>query len=145
MKKILKIIPIIICLLIIWLGIIFYPNFYYKYIAKEGNTEKVNIVQIKSSYYTEEDYENVVNETLNRFKEFKDCTLEQISYVGDELNNSNINWAKDNDKDEVITLILSFKTGKHAQGLNHNSQYTSYNMIFARNKGEDWTFITSGY
>lgn len=145
-----KTILIIICVVLIFCilqCVIFFPELYNKFLTKDGDTSKVNIIPIESDYYSTDDFNEAVNIVLKEFKKFKGCTLEKIEYIGDKQNNKEIHWAKDNDKEEAITLILSFKTGKfnEVEGLNSNSYYSSYHMILIRNKDERWILVASGY
>ncbi len=113
-----------------------------------GNIKNVTINEVSSNIYSKKDIENAIDTTLKYFKKnFKGCTLTEISYIGDELSDEFEEWQKQYQKDEVIILISSFdvdSTGGDGS-LNPNSTYKRWQWILARDKGKNWVHMDHGY
>lgn len=112
-----------------------------------GDTSNVKVDPIKSSIYTDDDYKQAVNVAMSYFhRHFTDCTMTNIRYVGDDMEDAQKEWAKDYDMDEVIILTSDFKTGRHSdKSLDPDSKYTDWQWILARNKGGKWKHKDHGY
>ena len=90
----------------------------------DGNIENVKINEVSSTIYSKKDIDSAIQIIKNEFKsKWGGCTLKEIGYIGDEKNNAYIDWAKRNNKDEVIVLISNFKTDSSVDnGLNPNNE-----------------------
>ena len=113
-----------------------------------GNVTNVKLKVVSSEVYAQEEIENAINIIKNDFKEnWGGCTLNEISYVGDERNDDFIEWAIRNNKEEVIVLTSNFYVGSYAEdiSLNLNSEYNNWNWILVRNKNENWQHIDHGF
>lgn len=112
-----------------------------------GDTSNVKIDPIESSIYSDEDYNQAVNVALNYFHQyFTDCTMTDICYAGDDMEDAMKELADDYGMDQVIILASDFKTGKHCDiSLDPNSKYTDWQWILARNKGGKWKHKDHGY
>lgn len=115
--------------------------------SSSGNTDSVKIDPIDSSIYTEDDYNQAVEVTMDYFKQnFDDCTMTEIRYAGDDMSDAMKEWEKDYGMDEVIILECDFNTGAHCDNsLERNSTYTDWQWILARNKGGKWEHKDHGY
>ncbi len=112
-----------------------------------GNVDNVKINEVSSTLYSKEDIDNAIQTIKNEFKEEWDgCTLKEIGYIGDEKNNTYIDWAKRNNKEEVIVLISNFETDSSVNnGLNPNDEYEDWTWILVRNRNENWKHVDHGY
>lgn len=139
MKKILIGVIILIVILLVGFTVIF---------NKKGDISKVNIISKKSDIYSTNDIDSAIDVTLKYFKEhFTGCSMLEIEYIGDEINNNYIDWAKRNNKEEVIVLISSFNVDSSGGdgSLNPNSKYKGWNWILVRNKNGNWEHVDHGY
>lgn len=139
MKKKLIVAIILIIILIIAIVVIF---------NKKGDISNVNIISKESEIYSKNDIESAINETLRYFKKnFKGCSLLELEYIGDEENNNYIDWARRNNKEQVIVFISSFNVdssgGEHG-ALNPNSKYEDYKFILVRNNNGIWKYVDGG-
>ena len=113
-----------------------------------GNVTNVKIKEVSSEIYSKEEIENAIHIIINDFKDdWGGCTLNEIYYIGDIKNNDFIDWARRNNKEEVIVLTSSFTVSSYAKdkSLNLNSEYNNWNWILIRNKNESWQHIDHGY
>ncbi len=114
-----------------------------------GDVSKVNIsIPSESDLYTTKEIEDAVDVTLDYFKkEFKGCTLTELSYAGDERSANYAEWAQRIGGDEVIVLISSFDVDASGGdgSLNPNSTYTKWMWILARKDGGKWQHVDHGY
>ena len=71
----------------------------------------------------------------------------KIGYIGDEKNGDYIDWAKRNNKTDVIVLVSKFKVDSHGGdgSLNFNSEYDEWEWILVKNKDEEWKHVDHGY
>ena len=140
MKKILIVVIIIFIIMLVTIAVIFYKN---------GDISNVNIILKESEIYSNEDINSAVDIALKYFKKnFKGCSLLEIGYIGDEINNNYSNYAKINNKEEVIVLTSSFNvdsSGGENGELNPNSKYDDWNWILVRNENENWEHVDHGY
>ncbi len=112
-----------------------------------GDTSAVNIENIKSDIYTEDDIKSGINLIKTHFqKNFDGCELRRISYVGDERMDEFKEWQSNYKLDEVIIFETDFFVGEDAEEcFNPNDDYKNWKFILARNKGENWKYMDSGY
>lgn len=115
--------------------------------AGSGNVDNVMTEPIQSKIYSQKDYEQAVNVALSYFsRNFGDCTMTDIRYAGDDMEDSMKEWEKDYGMDQVIILTSDFKTGKHCdKSFDPDSNYTDWQWILARNKGGKWKHKDHGY
>ncbi len=119
------------------------------YYTSPGDVSNVKITSVKSDIYSEEDINSAVDVVKDYFKGFRNCTLQEVGYVGDDEP-----WLSDMqeleekyDVDEVIILISNFYSGEHGEdiGLEPNFPYLNYIWILERNKGGQWEHKSHGY
>ncbi len=114
-----------------------------------GDVSKVSIsIPSESDLYTTKEIEDAIDVTLDYFKkEFKGCTLTELSYAGDETSKDFAEWAQRIDGDEVIVLVSSFDVDASGGdgSLNPNSTYTKWMWILAREEGGKWQHVDHGY
>ena len=79
-------------------------------IGCEGNVSDVKITEYQSETFIEKEIESAIEVAKKYFKkEFKGCTLTEITYAGDEKTADHAEWAERISGDEVIVLISSFE------------------------------------
>ncbi len=114
-----------------------------------GDVSKVSIsIPSESDLYTTKEIEDAIDVTLDYFKkEFKGCTLTELSYAGDETSADFAEWAQRIDGDEVIVLVSSFDVDASGGdgSLNPGSTYTKWMWILAREDGGKWQHVDHGY
>ena len=113
-----------------------------------GNTSHVNIINVPSDIYSEDDIKMAIATITKEFrKDWSGCTLTEIAYGGDERNKDYMDWATRNSADEVIVLISSFDVGFSGGdgSLNTNSTYDDWLWILVRNSGGQWKHVDHGY
>lgn len=108
----------------------------------------VKVTTQDSSIYTKEDIQSAVNVVKKYFrKNFKGCTLNQITYNDtDSLEQIN-NYMPEDSTNESIALFAEFTTdSKGCDGsLNPNETYENYLWVLSRAEGEEWRIINYGY
>ena len=131
-----KIISAILCIMVV-----------FSLSACGGKVSNVKTQEVESSIYSQEDINQAIEVIKNDFKsEWKDCTLQEIYYAGDDYNKGYEDWAARNNADDVIVLLSTFKTGSFAEeGLNKNSTYSKYNWILVRSDDGQWKRVDNGY
>lgn len=113
-----------------------------------GKVSDVKVIEYKSEIYTEEEIEAAIEVAKDYFKkEFKGCTMTEITYAGDEKSADHIEWAERIDGDEVIVLTSSFEVDASGGdgSLNPDSTYTEWMWILARNDDGKWKHVDHGY
>ena len=111
-----------------------------------GNVSNTQIIKVESSVYSDKDINDGIKTVFNYFKkEYKGCKLLNIKYVGDDNNNYD-DWAKRNNKEQSIAFISDYIVydNRKVQSLNEQ-EYTNWNWILVRNKGERWIVVDNGY
>ncbi len=134
MKKMLLFIFALICLILLT--------------ACGGDIGKVRIQTCSSDLYSQEEISDAIETALRHFrKEFKDCTLAEIGYLGDEKIRNYQEFAVRNQADDVIVLVSSFTVGASGGdgSLNPNSVYWDWKWILVRNNGGKWRHVDHGY
>lgn len=113
-----------------------------------GDVSDVEILDCPSEFYTDREIREAIN-TVKRYfkKEFDDCTLTQIAYLGDEGNKVYADDAARYDADEVIVLVSSFDVGPSGGdgSLEPNGTYTKWKWILVRDRGGSWRHVDHGY
>lgn len=116
--------------------------------ACAGNVKGVKIQHYNSEVYTNSEIEDAIDVTLDYFvKEFKGCTLTELSYAGDDELKDYQEFADRNNADDVIVFYSSFDTGKKGGdgSLNPNYTYTGWNWILVRDNGGKWRHVDHRY
>ena len=116
--------------------------------ACAGNVHNVKIEKYKSEIYTNSEIEEAIDVTLDYFvKNFKDCTLTDLSYAGDDELKDYQEFADREKADDVIVFYTSFDTGRKGGdgSLNPNYTYTNWNWILVRDNGGKWRHVDHGY
>ena len=134
MKKIISVVLILVCVLTLS--------------ACGGDVSNVQITDNSSKVYTDEEIKDAIDVTFDYFKkEFKGCTLKEITYIGDDKLSDYQEFAERNNADDVIVLISTFEVGASGGdgSLNPDSTYENWNWILVRNKGENWKHVDHGY
>ena len=115
--------------------------------AKNGNVSNVKNHEVKSEIYTEEEISDAIENIKDYFMvEFKDCTLNELYYIGDEENEKEQQYRNDNEY-EYIVLISSFYVDKsnNEGSLNTDYTYTDWKWILSRRNGGEWSHLDHGY
>lgn len=117
-----------------------------------GNVSNVNVPEVKSNIYSQEDISSAIETIKKEFKaDWKGCTLTEIYYAGDERTKDETEYylvkEKVYDADELIVLLSSFDTDYHGGdgSLNQNDTYDSWNWILVRTNGDKWKHVDHGY
>lgn len=113
-----------------------------------GQVKNVHIQPYESNIYSDHDMQEAIDEIKTYFqKEFDDCILKELTYVGDDSLNQWQEYATRNQKDEVIVFTSTFDVGSHGGNgaLNPNDTYHNWKWILGRNKEGNWEHIDHGY
>lgn len=112
-----------------------------------GRTNDVEITEwTPSQMYTDEEIKAAIDEVCTDFRHWKDCTLDTITYAGDDVSAAHIDWAARNGCDESLVLVSSFTTGsKPEESMEPNETYTGWKWILVRKEGGDWSHVDHGY
>lgn len=113
-----------------------------------GDVSEVKVSEYQSETYTDKEIESAIEVAKDYFKkEFKGCTLTEISYAGDEKSTDYVEWAERVEGDEVIVLTSSFDVDSSGGdgSLNPNSTYSGWMWILARSNGGEWKHVDHGY
>ena len=113
-----------------------------------GNEENLTVIDIDSEIYSQEDYLAAVQAVKTGFRNFRRCTLTEISYAGDETVQKEQEYILGfGDYDEGIVLLSSFTVDEHGGdgSLEPNGTYTRWGWYLARKNGGKWKIVTSGY
>ena len=117
-------------------------------VACGGNTKNVKITDYSSEMYSDAEIENAIDVAINYFeKNFKGCTLTEITYLGDDKLDDWQEFAERNNADDVMVLVSSFTVDASGGdgSLNPNSTYTNWKWILVRNNGGKWEHVDHGY
>lgn len=113
-----------------------------------GNVSNIKVTEYQSETFTEKEIESAIEVATDYFKkEFKGCTLTEITYTGDEKTSDHAQWAERIGGNEVIVLTSSFTVDSSGGdgSLNPNSTYTNWMWILARSNGGKWEHVDHGY
>lgn len=117
-------------------------------VACGGNVKNVKITDYSSGIYSDAEIENTIDVAINYFKKnFEDCTLTEITYLGDDKLDNWQEFAERNNADDVMVLVSSFNVGASGGdgSLNPNSTYTNWKWILVRTNGGKWEHVDHGY
>lgn len=113
-----------------------------------GDVGEVNVKKVFSQMYTSAEINDGVNTVLDYFeKEFKGCSLKELSYIGDEENSDYLDFATRNGADEVLVFLSTFDVDESGGdgSLNPNSTYKNWKWILVRTNGGKWEHVDHGY
>lgn len=113
-----------------------------------GNVTDVRVTPYTSEKYTDAEVQDAIDTACDYFKkEFSGCTLTEITYVGDELNQNYYEFAGRCGADEVIVLTSSFDVDSSGgdSSLKANSTYSDWKWILVREDGGSWEHEDHGY
>lgn len=112
-----------------------------------GNADKVEFIEwTPSEVYTDEEIKDAIDVVCKDFRHWKDCTLDTITYAGDDVSMDYIDWADRNGCDQSLVLVSSFSTGNNPeQTLEANETYSNYKWILVRKDGGSWSHVDHGY
>ena len=117
-------------------------------VACGGNTKNVKILDYSSEIYTDDEIKSAIDVTLDYFKKnFEDCSLIEITYLGDDELDGWQDFAERNNADDVMVLVSSFKVGASGGNgsLNPNDTYRNWKWILVRTNGGKWEHVDHGY
>ena len=108
-----------------------------------------------SERYTDEDMSEAMSIVVDRFKQWKGCTLDELWYAGDACNSEeNIAWlneiAGDKGFTECLEILIDFHTSNDPDELEDmvfepDYYYSDYQWWLARTDGGDWELVSQGY
>lgn len=113
-----------------------------------GKISDVKVTAYQSEIFTDKEIESAIKVAKDYFKkEFKGCTLTEVTYAGDEKSADYADWAERIGGDEVIVLTSSFEVDSSGGdgSLNPDSTYLDWMWILARNNGGKWKHVDHGY
>ena len=113
-----------------------------------GKSGDAAVADIDSEIYTAGDYQAAVEAVKAGFRDFKGCTLKEISYAGDETVRKEQEYILSfGDYDEGIVLLSTFTVDeKGGDGsLEPNSTYKKWGWYLGRKNDGDWEIATCGY
>lgn len=113
-----------------------------------GKVGGVAVTEYTSEVYSDADIRSAIR-TAKRyfFIHFSDCTLKELTYIGDEDNEGYEEFASRHDADEVLVLTSTFDVGPSGGdgSLNPDSTYKHWKWILVRNRGGVWRHADHGY
>ena len=117
--------------------------------APPGDVSNVKITSVQSEIYSEEDVYSAIDVIKDYFSVFRNCTLQEIGYAGDDeywlsqMQECKVVY----DADEVMILISKFYSGEQGAdtGLNSDFTYGNYIWVLARNENGQWEHKDHGY
>ena len=112
-----------------------------------GNADKLEIIEwTPSEMQTDEEIMAAIDTVCTDFRHWKGCTLDTITYAGDDVSEAHIDWAACIDGDQTLVLVSSFSTNSNPEeSLEKNETYDNYKWILVRKDGGDWSHIDHGY
>lgn len=108
----------------------------------------VEITNDTSEHYTATEIHDAFDVAMDYFRrEFRDCTMTAIGYIGDEKWDMVEGWASDLGAQQAIVLVSEFDTGKRGGdgSLNPNDTYRNYKWILVRGEDGRWSHADHGY
>lgn len=111
------------------------------------NIKDTKTREVPSEIYSQQAIDSAVKTIKTEFVfSWRNCTLIEIYYAGDEITAECQQWAERYDADEAIVLRSSFKVNKAdgAQTLNEGATY-KWNWILVRTDGGKWKHVDHGF
>lgn len=110
-----------------------------------GNVDDVEIIDVKSEYFTEDEINFAIDLVNKEFINFDGCKLTKIGYVGDE-NNTYLPF--ETDKPEGLILDCEFTTTSSSarEGFNPNETYNygTWKWYVERDRSGEWYIANYG-
>ena len=97
-----------------------------------GNVKDVQTKAVASEMYTQNDIDAAIDVIKKDFsRDWKGCTLTEISYAGDDVSREHQDWADRNNADEVLVLTSTFDVDESgaSPSLNPGQTYTRWMWI----------------
>lgn len=114
--------------------------------VSEGNAENVKVNKVSSEIYTDEEIASAIDAAKEYFKkEFSDCTLIEIEYIGDEELDDYRWYTERANADEVIVFVSSFEVGRNADESLGPDFCENWKWILVRESGGQWQHEDHGY
>lgn len=113
-----------------------------------GNGREVTVLDMESELYTQEDYLAAVETVKSYFRNFRGCTMKEISYAGDEKTQKEQEYILGfGDYSEGIVLMSTFDVDENGGdgSFEPNNTYYGWCWYLARRDGGNWTVVTCGY
>lgn len=116
-----------------------------------SDASRVKIDYGKSELYSRSEMDSAIDKITSQFEGFEDCTMDSITYAGDERAKKEINYcntlAENKTYDECIVFTSEFHTSKTSKNpvLEPGTDYTGYEWYLARNNSGEWDLLTWGY
>ena len=123
-------------------------------IRYHGDVSEVEIKNVPSKIYSQEDIDKAIEVILEDFKTWDGCKLTEIYYAGDETVKEEFAsytgegaLERGYEADEMIILMSSFKTdgSDNVGSLNSDAVYDNWNWILVRSNGGQWRHVDHGY
>lgn len=117
-----------------------------------ASEDPVRIDYGKSKLYTKKQLKDAVIQIKCQFAFWHECTLQSISYAGDEACNAkNIKWINSLDKKnkykKICEFLMNFHTPEKSEdaALESNHEYKDYQWWLGQNKEGGWDIVSQGY
>ena len=113
-----------------------------------GSVKDAQTKEVPSELYTQKDIEAAIGVIKKEFsRNWKGCTLTEISYAGDDVSREHQDWADRNGADEVLVLTSTFDVAESGANptLNPGQTYTRWMWILVRSNGGKWQHVDHGY
>lgn len=113
-----------------------------------GSTGFAEIADYTSQVYSPAEIEAAIDVVTSNFeKNWKFCTLLELSYIGDDRLADYQDWADRNNADDVIVFLSDFYISFFANNptMNNGSEYEGWNWILVRTDGGEWQLVDWGY
>lgn len=116
-----------------------------------SDASKVKIDYGKSELYSHSQMDSAIDKIMSKFEGFEDCTMDSISYAGDERSKEEIDYcntlAEEKTYDECIVFSSDFHTSWFSKNpvLEPGTDYPGYEWYLARNNSGEWDLLTWGY
>lgn len=113
-----------------------------------GNAREVTVLDMESELYTQEDYLAAVETVKSYFRNFRGCTMKEISYAGDEKTQKEQEYILGfGDYSEGIVLMSTFDVDENGGdgSFEPYNTYYGWGWYLARRDGGNWTVVTCGY
>ena len=138
MKKRNTIVALIACIAVVCAIAVYKPA---------GKTKNAEILPAVSELYSDEDLEKAVAVIKQYFsKNFRDCELLKLEYIGDEANSSAqyLYLIKQYGVDEYIVYQMTFKVGNRNNPAYPSDSTQEIKIILGRTGNEEWKYLSSG-
>lgn len=113
-----------------------------------SNIKDAKTRDVSSELYSKEDIDSAIRTIKTEFAfGWRNCTLLEIYYAGDEMTSECQQWAERYGAHEAIVLRSSFRVNKAdgAASLNEGAVYDWWNWILVRAEGGRWKHVDHGF